>query len=319
MINKNFYLPIFNFKQTSQYINEFNKKLFELFNKENELMICDLPIVCNIKSNLTNLNKSIRSIDFDNASNYEVYEFITDYDYLIRYFYYNINPNNNQWIFFKYNFINRDKKIDESNSVDTLIYNYEFKVKAENRNKEYIKELLNSIWMKLEAIIQSINLTADYQAKKIQFYNLKNKIYSFSYHKGFVEFVKSKKICGIYFDKKSFFKINNQKTLMGYDVEHTCSIYCWNEYMQTHLELVTITIRPDANIINNQAEWFNIDSELIQKDRLYEIIQEDKIAISCSIKIYFDNLIAFLLKKKSIKELPSKIDDLKIVDDYKNK
>lgn len=309
-MNKHFYLELYDLKTTIDFVNEFQNILFNSIKENFQIIIIDLPLSCNTNSKIANYNLTFRTVNFDNSSNFEIYELISDYDALIRYFYYKYNPNEKQILFFKYNEINRDSKLVE-NTVETLIYNFEFKTKAENRNKVFLKEIGQKFLKIIENTVNKISFVDNNFSSKINFYEfkkIKTKLISYSHKKAFYDFIKIKKSCGIIFDKKNFFKIHKNKSIFGYDSDNTLTIYWWNEYMHEVLEIITITIRPDFNIINEVSKD-NIDSKIFDNNELYEIIQLDKIAISYSVKLYFDNLMTILLKKKSTKELPSKIND----------
>lgn len=321
-MSKNFYIPFLTFKDTVLYINNFQNKLIDEFKiRYGEMISIDLPLICNIKSDNNKLLNNIRTIDFDSTYDFSIYQFIYTYDSLIRYFFYNIVPSGNEFLFFKYSEIDRDKNTSDKSDIETLIWNLEFKIVEENRNHKYIANFAENIW-------KSIYKTYLLSKRKIR--NVKEKIEISSFDKldklyplssinnSIKNYVKEKNLVGLITNKKHFSEFYKNRFANNYDMNNTISVFAWNEYTKNIQELICITVRPNWYVFKEQTH-IDVENTPLFNNELYTIIKKDNMGVSLSCKIYFDNLMQYLLGKNSLEELPSKTRNFDISKIYRIK
>lgn len=306
-MNKSLYIPLFSIKERIDYKDFFvNKFLENLKIDYSKIIEIDLPIVSKIDAKVNQFLTNNRHIDFDNCKTNQVYEFISDYDSLIRYLYYSYNPNEDEVLFFKYNQIDRDKNNNLYDSIQSTIYNFEIKTKSSNRNEKFLSKYAAILWSRIVQIINSNKLSQKMLNTKLDIVSFRkiSKYYPLSSPKITIKNLgHDKRVFGLIFSQKDFLSLNNDKNFVGYDFDNSLIIYCWNDFFKTVQELVTITIRPDWSIMQKQT-ILNIDEI---ENELFKIIKKDNAAISLSFKIHIDNIISFFLDMSSMDEVPSQI------------
>lgn len=304
-----FYIPKLNFRENVLYINDFKKIFLKEFSINfGKLIHINLPISSNIDNNLNFEFKNLRMIDFDNAFNFQIYEIIYNYDSLIRYIYYNFNPNEDEIIVCEFNNINRDKNISTKQDIESNIINFEIKVVEEKRDKKFLQEFLDNVWKIICKVANCLEQTQININHKIDFIDADKiaKLYpTISISNAIKNFLLKKKIVAIRTNLEMFEEFFQNKSIINCDVENTYSIFVWSDYLKGIIELISLTIRPNWSIIKNQ---FHITDENEKKfnNEYFDILKSDKTGISLSVKINWDNLFYYLLNKNNFNELPSK-------------
>lgn len=322
MNKTNAFIPKLSFRKTVNYIEKLRNIIFNSFVTNGYKVISiDLPISANIKNKLNSDVPTIRTIDFDSTSNYSIYEMIASYDNLIRYMYYYYELENDEVLFSKYSLIDRDIVVNGILQED-LIYNFEvpfkesYRVTDFKKNNLYLKEKLEELWKDIFFFAKN---DSDTQEKDIQktfdwcpshLINLSNPLSSFN--KGLYRYVKSKKMCGIFYKEKNFREKFNNNFLQSYDANNTVSLYVWFKELGEIDELITLTIRPNWEVFTRQNDLSsnkkNFNNDFIN------IIEKGIKGVSLSIKIHFDKLVIYLLSKNKKEELPSKLTSFSLND-----
>ena len=122
------------FKEVVIFIDYFYKKLIEKIKEKYNVINLDLPIVCNMKSDVNLLNNN-RVIDFDNYNDKNIYEIIYEPDNIIRYYCWFLELTNNDVVVSKYKQINRDAMINNSSSIENIMLNFEFFILEEQKKE----------------------------------------------------------------------------------------------------------------------------------------------------------------------------------------
>ncbi|RXY96658.1 hypothetical protein D8X55_02995 [Malacoplasma penetrans] len=315
MNKSNAFIPKLSFRKTVNYIEKLREVIFNWFTDNGyRIITLDLPVSTNISNKLNSDSPTIRPIDFDSTKDYSIYEIINSYDNLIRYMYYYYEPENDVALFSKYYLIDRDVVV---NGIlkESLIYNFEVPFKESDRtndpklNNLVLKEKLESIW---KVIFEFAKESQDTQEKEIQkdfdwcsshLINLSNPLSSFN--KGLYRYVKSRKMCGIFYKEKNFKEKFNHNFLQSYDANNTVSLYAWFKEIGEIDELITLAVRPNWEVLQKQNN--NIFSKEEFRNDFIDITENGLKGISLSIKIHLDKLAIYLLSKNLLEEIPSKL------------
>lgn len=311
---KNINIPKTNIKETIDFVNEFQNQFFSfLKNKYKKITQIDLPLICNMEDQLDFSITQKRSIDFDSSWNFNIYEIIQNYDAWIRYYFYVYNPDFTNLLFFSYKEIYRDKKIQDNDTIEQNVWNFELKTLADNRNKGYVISFTSNFWSYICDSINNLSNKEISLKKDIDFIdakakNIKTSIFNSLYA---TNKIKDKKVVAFYNLSSNNLLFYDYLNPIGYDYENTVAICGWNPYSKDILLLAICTIRPDWNIIKNNVNIENLNNELI------DIIKSEKNGISISFKIFHDNLIKLVLNKYSHNEMTSQLKEMNLNKTFK--
>lgn len=307
------YIPTLNFKETIDYSENLRNKIFDYFkNKNFKIITIDLPLSANIKSNINGDSSSLRSIDFDNVEDFSINEIINFYDNLIRYIYYYYEPSVNSVLFSKYTFLDRDKKISDLLN-ETTIYNFEIPFKesdrldAENKKNIYLSNYLTEVWENIFLFAANDNRTSAVNLPK-NFASVSSKLIQnlnplFNFNTSLKKYIQSKKVCAVFYNKKNFISKFGSNFLESYDADNTVCLYAWLDEWNDYTDLITVTIRPNWEIIKKQKNILTDEQEKKYNNEFYEITKNGLKGVSLSIKINFDKLLIYLLNKHYSEEI----------------
>lgn len=315
MQNNKAYIPNLSFKETIDYAQSLRKAIFDYFGEKNfKIITVDLPLSANIKSNINSESNSLRSIDFDNAEDFSINEIINSYDNLIRYIYYYYEPSINTLMFSNYVFLDRDRKINNLLN-ETTVYNFELPFKEsdrldyQNKMNIHLVNYLKELWHKIYEFAASDKRTSTpYLNKSYAMISSKaiqalNPLYNFN--TGLKKYIESKKNCAVFYKKKNFIDKFNSNLLESYDADNTVCLYAWLNEWSNYADLITITIRPNWEIIKKQKNILSDEQEKAFDNEFYELTKNGLKGVSLSIKVNFDKLLIFLLNKHYQEEVPN--------------
>lgn len=298
------------FKEIVKFISDFKFNFLKnLKQKYKDVISIDLPLILKSENNINidefNKNES-RTIDFDNSNNMIIYEFNQHQDLFIRYYFHYYLQNYHEIMFCEYQEIDRDKKINQNESLNNIIWNFEKKIHAENRNFNFLKNELNDFYTDIVETINNHPLVKTKLDNNITIINNNktNALTAFSSIKSsFKNYLKNNKVVAFYLSKKQFLKLYDNKNFLTHDFENTIVVYCWNPYLNNVYELFNITIRPDWSVVEKQC-IINLEKT---QHKLVDLLKNEKISVSLSFKINLDNLFSYVLNLDSFYLLPSKI------------
>lgn len=297
------------FKEVVIFIDYFYKKLIEKIKEKYNVINLDLPIVCNMKSDVNLINNN-RVIDFDNYNDKNIYEIIYEPDNIIRYYCWFLELTNNDVVVSKYKQINRDAMINNSSSIENIMLNFEFFILEEQKKEEFVLDLINYYWNIFLKIVNSNPLNKNHrlETKEIRCVSLKEikKTYLVLPIKDAVNKFVSNNGIHLIKDISNKFEHNNniylEKSSDSHDFENTYSLLFFDENSQQVKELITITFRPNWNTYKKQK---SINGEKIINNDFTNLLKKDSEVNTCSFKINFDLLIYYFLNKSDIQEIPS--------------
>lgn len=301
------YIPKLSFRETIEYSNKLLFFINEFLKNKYSIINLDLPILTSLEDNAYNNIQKSRTIDFDNINDSNIYELINHFDNLIIYWMWNMDLKENECVFSKYSYIERDQKINNVFSMQKNIIAYHFEIHEENRNIDFLVEQANFF---INAINYGISQLSNIFKGKFIFDNLKvhdvlkiKKSYPFLSLKEsidrFVSFHKMVLINNVAneFLRSSVILKNNANS---YDWENTIALYCYDDNLYLALELMVISISPNWKIFNSQKTFYGekiIDNDFIDN------LKSDNHPPILIVKINYDLLLYLILKKDNINEL----------------
>lgn len=311
------YIPNMSYAQTLKYCDFFTKLFIKNISHKYKLVEISLPLLTE-KDSPVNSDYPSRKVTFDNSRNYEVYELIHNYDNLMRYNFFYADLKSDEVLFSRIKNINRDNKIESGGALESHFFVFEIFKKEEERN-------INTCFKEIEFFVELINQTCfeindygiNHKFKKIEKINA-SKISSLYPLLDDVEsiknYVKEKEAIAVSFNLKNFNNFFPFKSLVSYDVANTASLFVWCKQISSEIEIIDVTFRPNFSILESQLK--NSVNSFDKKTELYNLIESDKIKPTMSIKINMGHLFFYLLKKKSINELPSHNSKFNLGKDY---
>lgn len=301
------YIPQLSFRETIEYSNNLLFFINEFIKNKYKIINLDLPILTSIDDNACkNIQKS-RSIDFDNINDGNIYELISHFDNLIIYWMWNMDLKDNECIFCKYSYIERDQKINNVFTMQKNVIAYHFETHEENRNIDFLVEQTKFF---IDAINYALSKLFDVFKSKPIFNKLKvydilkiKKSYPFLTFKESIDrFVAFHKIALIYNVANEFLQssVISRNNANSYDWENTIALYYYDENSYSALELVVLSISPNWKIFNNQRTLYG---EKIFDNDFINNLKSDNHPPILIVKINYDLLLYLILKKNNINEL----------------
>ncbi|MEF9985234.1 MAG: hypothetical protein RSA40_02630 [Malacoplasma sp.] len=301
------FVPKISHKQTLNYINKFEEVFFKLLKEKYNVINLRCPISTPLKNGVYSNIVDVRKINFDNAANREIYEFINYPDNWIRFNSWFIDLMPNDCIFSSFDSINRDTKEDEYNSIENAYWNFEIYVKEENRNYEHANEILLFFW---DLIFNTTLSIQDIYKTKIEknigcflYKNIEKKTLLLSPKEIIKRFILDKQFSII---NNILLKSKNVDSFIfrpydSYDFDNTSIFFVSDNNTNDILNLMEITFRPNWNIFVKQIE--SNDKEIV-KNEFSDMLKKDNKPITVSVKINITNLFYFLLDKEKKREIP---------------
>ncbi len=145
-IDKN-YLPKLNLRETQEASHLIDKLLIEKLNDSINFVVVRQPIISSSKQNgfFTNSNET-RQINFDSVNSNNIYYIFNDYNFWLYDALNKINIKNNNAILMIANYIDRDSKIKNTQSMEKRKLYMEYRFDAIDQNQSINKALeLNEI------------------------------------------------------------------------------------------------------------------------------------------------------------------------------
>lgn len=151
-IFNNEYLPLLNRKDTNLYVGNFTYNLINHLISKFNLLFC-IPPVFSHSNNSFVLKNNIRTIDFDNASNSQIFQVIDSVDKWM-YFYLRDSqiPLNNGIICLS-NYVNRDANLDKNELIQTPMLSFAISIPRIDYTSEYVEKQAKLIIKYLNEVI----------------------------------------------------------------------------------------------------------------------------------------------------------------------
>lgn len=315
-MEKKRYIPKMSYAQTLKYINLFTRLFLKKISQKYKIMEISLPLVTEMNSSI-NSDYLNRKITFDNNVDYGVYELIHNYDNLMRYNFFFAELQSDEVLFSRIKIINRDNKVQSYETLESHFFAFEIFKKEEDRNLETcFKEIEFFTKLINETCLEINDFNTSHKFKKITNISATKLTALYPFIKDFEcieNYVKEKGLVTVSFNLKDFDKFFPFKSLVSYDAENTASLYVWNKQINSAIEIMDVTFRPNFSVIESQSK--NINS-LDKDSELFKLIETDKIKPTISVKIYMDRLFFYLLSKMNINELPSYNNKFNLQKDY---
>lgn len=304
-MHKKRYIPKMSYSQTLKYCDLFVKLFLRKVSQKYKLIEITMPLVTEANSYLNN-DCSNRKITFDNNIDYEVYELINNYDNLMRYNFFFADLNNDEILFSRIKIINRDKKIEPYETLESHFFSFEIFKKEEERNIETCFNIIEMFanWIDQTCfeindfgIKHSFKKIKNIHASKISnLYPLLNDVQSIE------SYVKEKGLVAVSFDLKNFNKFFPFKSLISYDAQNTASLFVWCKQIDSLIEIMDVTFRPNSFVLDSQIKNKN---SINKNNEFFNLVESDNVKPTMSIKLYIDKLFFYLLNKQNITELSS--------------
>lgn len=320
-MSNNNYIPKLSYRETILYIDNFLKNFKKYYQEKFNVIDLELPLLTNINNSVDVSSSDLRTINFDNNNNDQIYQLIYNYNNLINYHIWNCDLNEKEIIFCKYKKIERDLSISPSETMEKNIISIHYVIKEEDRNINYLTSVAKNVVFAInEGIINSKKI---YDVKKIplieQIYNILDikKRYPLLSHKvAFERFVALKKCVAIYNVINEFTNSNitGYKDADQFDWDNTIGWYLFDENTQKPIEIFLVTISPNWQIYQKQKLIY--DSAIENNDFIEKLKSENYPPI-VSIKFNYDALIYLILKKNNINELPFVNNEYNLSEIYK--
>lgn len=180
---------------------------------------------------------------------------------------------------------------------------------AENKKNIYLSNYLTEVWENIFLFAANDNRTSAVNLPK-NFASVSSKLIQnlnplFNFNTSLKKYIQSKKVCAVFYNKKNFISKFGSNFLESYDADNTVCLYAWLDEWNDYADLITVTIRPNWEIIKKQKNILTDEQEKKYNNEFYEITKNGLKGVSLSIKINFDKLLIYLLNKHYSEEITS--------------
>lgn len=310
------YKPKINLADTLIYINRYREFLIKLLIAKYNLINIEAPIVADLDLNTNNFKLDARLIDFDNKTNYKVYELYNDISLWIKQKMKQFNVKANNGLYTIYKKINRDSKLNNLDSMIQEIIHLEYRPIEELNNQKGINQLFFELIQSIVGL-NEIEIIKGHKTNKFfqkdkspKFITLKELVHIYptiDVNKALKDYIRENGPTVLFSPMLETINgtLNVDCYAMTDDYNLTGILYVYNRTTDQVVPLVKISSRPSQEAAYDQT--IGVFNDIFEKGIYNKKILKAFDLKSIGIDIYFSNLMLVCLQKVHLAEVVSSV------------